>query len=107
MEVGWSTPRPSPLSPGRTPVPIVWWLVWPQVRSGQVRKISLPPDFDPRTVQPVASILSVYASPAHVDRSVDTVKNTELVFDIAAFPVNMVEVTLVKQEGDIVVDPGM
>jgi hypothetical protein len=27
----------------------------PQGRSGQVRKISIPPGFDPRTVQPVAS----------------------------------------------------
>jgi hypothetical protein len=27
----------------------------PQDRSGQVRKISPPPGFDPRTVQPVAS----------------------------------------------------
>jgi hypothetical protein len=27
----------------------------PQGRSGQVRKISPPPGFDPRTVQPVAS----------------------------------------------------
>jgi hypothetical protein len=27
----------------------------PQGRSGQVRKISYPPGFDPRTVQPVAS----------------------------------------------------
>jgi len=27
----------------------------PQDRSGQVRKISLPPIFDPRTVRPVAS----------------------------------------------------
>jgi hypothetical protein len=29
--------------------------VGPQGRSGQVRKISPPPGFDPRTVQPVAS----------------------------------------------------
>jgi len=28
---------------------------WPQDRFGQVRKISPPPGFDPRTVQPVAS----------------------------------------------------
>jgi hypothetical protein len=27
----------------------------PQGRSGQVRKISTPPELDPRTVQPVAS----------------------------------------------------
>jgi hypothetical protein len=29
--------------------------VGPQGRSGRVRKISSPPGFDPRTVQPVAS----------------------------------------------------
>jgi hypothetical protein len=31
------------------------WLGGPQGRSGQVREISLPPGFDPRTVQPVVS----------------------------------------------------
>jgi hypothetical protein len=30
-------------------------LVGPQSRSGKVRKISPPPEFDPRTVQPAAS----------------------------------------------------
>jgi len=35
----------------------------PQSRSGRVRKISLPPGFDPRTVQPVTSRYTVYAIP--------------------------------------------
>ena len=34
----------------------------PQGRSGQVRKISPPPRFDPRTVQPVASRYTDYAT---------------------------------------------
>ena len=38
----------------------------PQGRSGQVRKISLPPEFDPRTVQPVASRYIDSAIPAPV-----------------------------------------
>jgi len=33
----------------------------PQGRSGQLRKISPPPGFDPRTVQPVASRYADYA----------------------------------------------
>jgi len=34
----------------------------PQGRSGQVRKILPPPGFDPRTVQPVASRYTDYAT---------------------------------------------
>ena len=37
----------------------------PQGRSGQVRNISPPPGFDPRTVHPVVSRYTVYAIPAH------------------------------------------
>ena len=37
----------------------------PQDRSGQVRKISPPQGFDPRTVQPVASRYTDYAIPVH------------------------------------------
>jgi len=36
-----------------------------QGRSGQVRKISPPPGFDPRTVQPVASRYTDYATHIH------------------------------------------
>ena len=35
-----------------------------QGRSGRVRKISPPPGFDPRTVQPVANRYTEYAIPA-------------------------------------------
>ena len=48
------TPR-SLFTPGKDLVPIVQDAGWAQGRSGQVRKISPPPGFDPRTVQPVAS----------------------------------------------------
>ena len=57
---GWSTPRPGRFTPGKDPVPIVGG---PQGRSGRVRKISPPPGFDPRTVQPVASRYTDYAIP--------------------------------------------
>ena len=43
------------LPPGKTRYPLHRRLGGPQGRSGQARKISPPPGFDPRTVQPVAS----------------------------------------------------
>ena len=43
------------LPPGKTRYPLCRRLDGPQCRSGQVRKISPPPGFDPRTVQPVGS----------------------------------------------------
>ena len=52
---GWSMPRPGRFTPGKDPVPILQEAGWPQGRSGRVRKISPPPGFDPRTVQPEAS----------------------------------------------------
>jgi hypothetical protein len=39
--------------------------VGPQGQSGQGRKTSPPPDFDPLTVQPVASRYTEYVIPAH------------------------------------------
>jgi len=42
------------LLPGKTRYPLYGRLGGPQGRSGQVRKISPTPGFDPRTVQPVA-----------------------------------------------------
>jgi len=50
---GWEVsvkPRPF-LPPGKTPYPLYRRLGGPHGRSGQVRKISFPPGFDPRTVQ--------------------------------------------------------
>jgi len=51
----WSTPNPGRFTPGKDPVPIVQGLGGPLGQSGQVRKISPQPGFDPRTVQPVAT----------------------------------------------------
>ena len=50
------------LPPGKTQYPLYRRLDGPQGRSGQVRKISLPPGFDPRTVQPVASRYTDWAT---------------------------------------------
>ena len=43
------------LPPGKTRYPLYRRLGGPQGRSGHVRKISPPPGFDHRTVQPVAA----------------------------------------------------
>jgi hypothetical protein len=64
---GWGvslTPRPI-FAPGKTRYPLYRRLGGPQGRSGQVRKISPPPRFNPRTVQPVASRYTDWAIPAH------------------------------------------
>ena len=55
---------PAALPPGKTRYPLYRRLGGPQSRSGQVWKISPPPRFDPRTVQPVASRHTDYAIPA-------------------------------------------
>ena len=55
-------PRPL-FSPGKTRYPLYRKLGGHQGRSGQVRKISPPPPgFDPRTVHPVASRYTDYAT---------------------------------------------
>ena len=51
------------LPPGKTRYPFYRRLGGPQGRSGQIRKISPPPEFDPRTVQPLASRYTDYATP--------------------------------------------
>jgi len=50
------------LAPGKTRYPLYRRLGGPQGRSGQVRKISPPPGFDPQTVQPVACRYTDYAT---------------------------------------------
>ena len=59
---GWSTPHPGRFSPGKTRYPLYGRMVGPQGRTGQVRRISSPPAFDPRTFQPVASRYTDYAT---------------------------------------------
>ena len=49
-------------TPGKTWYPLYRKLGGPQGWSGQVRKISLPPGFNPQTVQPVASHSTDYAT---------------------------------------------
>ena len=61
MVVGDQRHAPADLPPGKTPYPLYRRLGGPQGRSGQVRKISPPPEFDPRTVQSVASRYTDYA----------------------------------------------
>jgi hypothetical protein len=56
------------LQPGKTRYPLYRRLGGPQGQSGQVRKISPPPGFDPRTIVPVARRYAVYTTwpvPAH------------------------------------------
>jgi hypothetical protein len=69
---GWSAPRPGRFIVGKYPVPIYRRLGEPQDRSGRVRKISLPPGFDRRTVQPVASRYTDWATrPEHARYTVE------------------------------------
>jgi hypothetical protein len=59
----WSASRPGrTLPPGKTRYPLYRRLGGPQGRSGQVRKISPPPGYDPRTVQPVVSHYTDWAT---------------------------------------------
>ena len=62
---GWLTPRPGHCILGKeTRYLLCRRLVGPQLRSGWVQKISLPPGFDSRTVQCVASRSTDHTIPA-------------------------------------------
>ena len=50
------------LPPGKTRYPLYRGVGGPQGQYGQVRKISPPPGFNPRTVQPVASRYTDYTT---------------------------------------------
>jgi hypothetical protein len=54
---GWSMPRPGRLTPGKGPVPFYRRLCGSQGRFGALRKISPPPVFDCRTVQPLVVVI--------------------------------------------------
>ena len=56
MVVGGQHHVPAALPPGKTRYPWYRRLGGPQGRSGRVQKISPLPEFNPRTVQPVASL---------------------------------------------------
>ena len=61
--VGGQRHAPAALPPGKTRYPFYRKLGGPQGGSGRERKISSPPGFDPRTVQPVASRYTDWAIP--------------------------------------------
>ena len=73
------------LPPGNTRYPLYRRLGEPQGRSGQVRKISPPPGFDPRTVQPVASRYTYYATRDTLTNSTNS-NNGSSVFFCATAP---------------------
>ena len=56
MGVGGQRHAPVILPPAMTWYPLYARLNVPHGRSGQMRKISPPPEVDPRTIQPVASL---------------------------------------------------
>ena len=68
MGVGGQRHAPAALPPGKTRYIFYRRLGGPQGRSGRVRKISPPPVFDPRTVQPVTSRYTNCALQAHSSR---------------------------------------
>jgi hypothetical protein len=66
MRAGGQRHAPAALPPVKeTRSPFYRRLCRPQGRSGRVRKIWLPPGFDPRTVHPVVSPYTDYAITAH------------------------------------------
>ena len=64
MGVGGQRHSPAALRPRKNRYPLYRRLGGPQGRSGRVRKMSTPPEFDPRTVQLVASRYTDWAIPA-------------------------------------------
>jgi len=68
MGTGGLRHAPAALHPGKTRYLFYRRLDWPQGLSGRVRKILPTPGFDPRTVQPVASLYTDWAILASVLR---------------------------------------
>ena len=65
MVVGGQCHGPAALPPpGKTRYPLYRRLGGPQGHSGEVQKISPPPGFDSRTVQPIVSCYTDWAIPA-------------------------------------------
>ena len=64
MGVGGQHHSPAALPRVKSWYPLYKSLGGSQGRSGRVRKICPPPEFDPRTVQPVASRYTDWAIPA-------------------------------------------
>jgi hypothetical protein len=65
--VGGQHHAPASLPPGKTRYPLYRRLAGPQDQSGRVPKISPPPGFDPRTILPVVSRYTDWATrPTHI-----------------------------------------
>jgi len=64
MGVGGQRHAQTALLPGYNGYPLYTRLGGTHSRSGQMQKISSPPGYDPRTVQPVASRYAYWAIPA-------------------------------------------
>ena len=63
---GWSAPRPGSFTTGKvTRYPLYRRLGGLHSRSGRLRIISPPPEFDPRTARPLASHYTDWTIPAH------------------------------------------
>ena len=72
MGVGGQRQAPASLPTEKTRNPLYTGLGGSQGRPGRIRKISLLPGFDPRTVQPEASRNSDWAVAAHAECCVYT-----------------------------------
>ena len=64
--MGGQRHAPAALPPWKTRCTLDRRLGGPQDRPGRVRRISLPPGFYPRTVQPIANRYTDWAIPAHI-----------------------------------------
>ena len=73
MGVGGQHNAPAALPPGKTRYLLYMRLGWSQGRPGRVGKISPPPGFDPRTIQPAARCYTDCAIPA-LFKAVGTLK---------------------------------
>jgi len=70
MEVGGQRQVPAILPLGKTRYLLNSRLCGPQELSGRVQKISSQPGFDPRTVQPLASSYTDWATTALIFREI-------------------------------------
>jgi hypothetical protein len=82
--VGGQHHDPASVSPGKTRHPLYRRLGGPQGRSGRVRKISLPPGLDTRTIQPVASRYTDWANPAHLQNQSDPWRKGKFLKNVVA-----------------------
>ena len=77
MGGGWLAPRPNHFTPRKDPVPTVQEAEWAPEPVWTGAKISPPPGFDPRTVQPVTSRYTDCAIPALTLICIMRIKNQQ------------------------------